>query len=320
MVHIHDNFAQAGRLISWLYHPRNLYLVMADCSTPLPAWFIDKYSKHENIYVFHDLPGVWGGSSLVAATVEAMRRALNIDKTWSVFTNISGSDVPLMPQEAMMQTLVDGKAAGQTTFIADFGACGFDPLVHVDDTIHEWSDIPFRSDVLFRIYGRARGLFERMVESPITRPGDRHGIHVYEDFGGKTLHIRPLFHMEQTARRIFFDKRPYHFGRQWIVMERKLCEFICADDSAAEIFEHLKTVMVPDECFFQTLLSSITSKFFGIVHDNNFRYHYGTPYNLTDKDLSSLISSNAFFARKLSDNDNGEIIEHAWKNTYAARF
>jgi hypothetical protein len=291
---------------------------MVDCSATIPDSFREELATLRNIHVFNDMPGVWGGASLVAATTEAMRRALKLSQDWTAFINLSGSDVPMMSQEAIMQVLADRRNQKQTTFIADFGQREFSPYVTVDNTIHESSVIPFRSDLAFHVFGQARRLFGRDGGSPVTRPEERISINVYENLSQKALYMRPLFGEEQKSRLNYFTKYPFHFGRQWFVLERKLCEFASESDMAALTFEILKTTLIPDECYFQTLLHSSECDTDQVVTKHNFRYFYGEPCKLTDNDFDKLIASNAFFARKLQDPHCSKIIDHAWKNTYNA--
>jgi hypothetical protein len=314
MVQIHDNFDQASRLLSWISHSENLYIVMVDCSTPLPTSFLENLRSLPNLHVFHDFPCVWGGASMVAETFAAIKRALRLSNRWQAFINISGGDVPLKSQEDIFQALSERRLKGQRTFITDFGHRVFEPRIYIDESMHEFTEIPFRKNITFNVFGRARSLFASIAQSPIVRPEERISVHVYEDIGRKVLHVRPLFPLEQEARRKFFERYPFHFGRQWMILDRAICEWLCNSDVVAQTYECLKSVLIPDECFFQTLLTSSEVHADSVSFNDNLRYKSGGPDDLVDDDLIHLRSSEALFARKLNERKGQRIIEWVSEN------
>jgi len=315
MVQIHGDFRRAARLLSWISHPDNLYVVMVDCATRVPKSFQEAIALLPNVHVFNDMPCNWGGASMVAETLKAISIALSLSSRWQYFINISGSDIPLKPQDEMAEILDNWKSEGKSTFITDFGHCQFNPEIVIDESIQDCREIAFRQNIKFLVYGQAKQLFERLDQSPITLPHQRSWICVSEDFHRKVLHMRPLYSVEKEARADFLAENPFRFGRQWMVIDRTMCARICESPITRRVFEFLKTVMIPDECFFQTLLNRPDLSESSILRSDNLRFKLGGPHDLHDGDLDELVDSKALFARKLNEVKGQNVIQWIWKNT-----
>jgi hypothetical protein len=316
MIHCHNQFQQAARLLDWIYAPENLYIISIDATATSPV-ARSAFPERPNIVIKDDLPGIWGGASLVAATLQAMRSALTHSGAWRYFINLSGADLPLKSQSEMLD-LLDGKwKEGHRSFVTEYGTRAYRRAsVHVDGTISETNEIPFRA-VRFSIAGQARSVFQSVKQGPITIARLRPILHVSERFGPKILYIRPLYEEEDRARAEFFRTTPYGVGRQWLIADREFCEIVSRTALGSQVFDLLKSTFIPDECYFQ-----IASRHAGIPNvsrRDNLRFRLGAPVALNDTFLPALKESPALFARKLIEGNCPGLIEWASRNAAARR-
>jgi hypothetical protein len=276
-----------------------------------------QFPERDNIFIQDNIPGVWGGASLVAATTEAMRAALSLSRSWRHFINLSGADLPLKSQSEIFDDLNLRSKQGQRTFITEYGIRPYSSgSVRVDATISEVNEIPFRG-VRFHVAGQARSIFQSVKQGPITNAKIRASLHVSESFGPKALHIRPLYAEEDRFRSHFFSKTPYGLGRQWLIADRELCESICGTLVGSEVFEVVKSTFIPDECYFQIASRHVAAPH--VVRNDNLRFRRGAPVALDDTFLPELKESAALFARKVIEGRCPELIDWVWETTGAGR-
>lgn len=100
-------------------------------------------------------------------------------------------------------------------------------------------------------------------------------------------------------------------GSAWHILSRSFCEWIVSASMAKECMRFLKHVKLSNEFLMQTLI--MNSPFIHTLIPNYkrkilWRFHSPHPEILTIKDLSTLIDSDAFFARKFDANVDKEIL------------
>ncbi|MGE0714285.1 MAG: beta-1,6-N-acetylglucosaminyltransferase [Alphaproteobacteria bacterium] len=297
-IHCHRRLDRVRRLLQWLYSPRDLYLVGVDVTGAECVDLGQLAGLPRNVVVRRLPPTVWGGASMLTATLEAMAAALAADRDWRWFVNLSGQDIPLKPQDAILSTLEGERRAGRTNFVATYGARPFAPTVAIDATVTETQMLQRHADVAFVLYGQARALFAADAQANF-EPGQRASLFVSEDFARKQLHLRPLGRAERTMRARFFAATPFRFGRLWQVASRELCTYAVGDDAAYRLLGTLGTCFIPEESFFQMLVADAPADRVGTTVSDNLRYRRGAPHVLHDGLLPALRSDPALFARKL---------------------
>ncbi|MBV8937247.1 MAG: hypothetical protein JO095_15755, partial [Alphaproteobacteria bacterium] len=110
------NPEHALRLLNWIYSAENSYLITFDSPTALER-FKQASKRADNIEALYIPPVTWGGISMVASILTALRILLNANKKWSFFILLSDSDVPLKTQEYICMTLMAESDSGKDSFI-----------------------------------------------------------------------------------------------------------------------------------------------------------------------------------------------------------
>jgi len=115
-------------------------------------------------------------------------------------------------------------------------------------------------------------------------------------------------------------KRPYlrgvtpYIGNQWMILSRKLCEYICYTPEVKRFKRFYRHTFIPDEGFFQTVIMNTNYKG-TIVNDDKRTIDWvplGTiklrPRDFTSKDADFLMASQDLFARKFDETVDGGIL------------
>jgi len=115
-------------------------------------------------------------------------------------------------------------------------------------------------------------------------------------------------------------KRPYlrgvtpYIGNQWMILSRKLCEFVCYSPEIERFERFYRHTFIADEGFFQTVIMNTNYKG-TIVNDDKRTIDWvpiGTiklrPKDFTFKDAEFLLASQGLFARKFDETVDGGIL------------
>lgn len=127
LVMVHNNPDQFTRLVCAANHPENLFVLHVDVKSA-PAVHqaaAALAARFENVSILPPRDVRWASWSVIETTLAAIKQLLDANKTWRHFSNLSGQDFPLRPQEAILSRL---KAAPESNYIEYF-----DPLI-------EWID------------------------------------------------------------------------------------------------------------------------------------------------------------------------------------
>ena len=206
----------------------------------------------------------WGGFGLVRATLDLLRRALEV-APFDYLHLISGQCLPLRPIPEILD---------------HFDASG---LEHMASTPFPVEGLPYQGldrilvDYPPHLQGRYRGVKARMLEEyklEVLRDASRH---------------RKLDHLP----------RLYH-GSQWFSVTGACAEqMLRFSDHHPELARFCETSLIPDEMFFQTVL--MASPFADQLDRRTFRHmdwKRGGPYTFTREDVTYLLASPGMFARK----------------------
>lgn len=203
----------------------------------------------------------WGTFSLVAATCSAARMLLSEPPEVTHVLLVSGACLPLRPVAELRRFLSTNPG---TDFIESVSVRDVDWTIGGLDLERFTLHFP----VAFR---RNRKLFDRLV-----RLQRRLGV----------------------ARRLPEGVVP-HIGSQWWCLTRPTLDAILSDPRRAEFDRYFRSVWIPDESYFQTLVRRhsvrVESRSLTL---SKFDAH-GKPYVFYDDHLDLLAGSNVFVARKI---------------------
>jgi hypothetical protein len=276
LVMAHRNPRQVGRLLRAIHRPGDTCLVHVDRKAPADV--------HRAVHAeVESLPGVsvlpssairWGGWSIVEVQLRAIRQLIDTTQDWSHFINLSGQDFPLVPTPAIDAQLSTQPSRSYLQY--------FRP----EEMPWTWQNPAFKP-------GKAD--FDR----PASRI-DR----FYIEWPGP-LGIRPL----PRIRRRLPDGITWYGGSQWMALSRETCVYLTHSRAAQRLRRFYRHTFIPDESFFQTAL--LNSPLRETVVNNNKRAIQWEPnvvtYTLEHRD--SLLSSDAWYARKFDDDIDPEILD-----------
>lgn len=163
-------------------------------------------------------------------------------------------------------------------------------------------DFPLKSQAAIRevlSHGHQRNYVEvqRMWEEPSKRAG-KIGFELF----GKLRDTR-------VTRRPWFEA---YGGSQWFILNRETCKYLVSNNAfVSRLRSYYRFSPIPDEGFFQTAI--LNSYLSDQTNEYNLRMitwlSSGRPKVYTVEDLSDLIKSSAFFARKFDEGVDSKIID-----------
>lgn len=107
LIMVHARPAQLARLLRAIAHPRNIVLIHVDRKAS--AGERDEIARLvaglDNVHALPSRDVRWASWSVVDATLAGIAALLSIDRRWSHFSNLSGQDFPLQPQDAVIERL-----------------------------------------------------------------------------------------------------------------------------------------------------------------------------------------------------------------------
>jgi len=170
-------------------------------------------------------------------------------------------------------------------------------------------DFPLKSQMHIQDFlSRNRGNdFIKVANQSKVRPETLNRIQNYFiEFGNRILHTSM--------------KRPYlrgvtpHIGNQWMILNRKFCEFVSYSPEVERFKRFYRYTFIPDESFFQTVMMNTNYK--GVIVNDDKRIidwvPIGTiklrPRDFTSKDAEFLLASQGLFARKFNETVDAGIL------------
>ncbi|MEO8484800.1 MAG: beta-1,6-N-acetylglucosaminyltransferase [Betaproteobacteria bacterium] len=103
----HHKPRQFARVFAALYNPVDLFLVHVDrkATAQTHGAIAEVLAGRANVHCLRSRPLCWGGWSISAIHLEAIRVLLALDVEWRYFANLSGQDYPLKPADAIRAEL-----------------------------------------------------------------------------------------------------------------------------------------------------------------------------------------------------------------------
>jgi hypothetical protein len=294
LVQTHREPLQIRRLVARIRRdsPRAHIVIAHDATAaPLDAQLFARLDVH----VLGSMgPVVRGEFSMVDAYFHAVREisARGLDYDW--LTLISGQDYPLRPLASYEQHLEREP---------------FDAYLQYGDVLGP--DSPWaarRSQGRLRYFYRYRRLDERWKERRwlMRRLNGLQKIVHFHTTLAPYLGVRTLNHPFTQAFRCYG-------GSAWHTLSRTCVSFLGAErERNTQLVEHFRHTMSPEEAFVHTVL--VNSQRFRI-HRGNLRFIDftgsigGSPRTLTRTDLTTLVASECFFARKFDVNVDAEVLD-----------
>ena len=217
---------------------------------------------------------LWGGFSMVQATLDLMRQALS-HENYARLHLLSGQCLPLWPPAAIR---------------AHFAA---HPEEHMDCAPFPVPGLPYQGfdrilvDYPPHLRGRFRGVKAKQLDDykeAVLRDPSRY---------------RSVAHLPRL-----------HHGSQWFSISGACAAYMLRyADTHPEFTAFFESSLIPDEMFFQTIL--MDSPFAARFTRNTSRYMdwlQGGPHTLRSADLPAILNSGALFARKFDLNADARLI------------
>jgi hypothetical protein len=205
---------------------------------------------------------IWGGPSIVGSMLEGIATCLRDFADWTHLIFCSTSDVPLAPKHQILSSLDE---------MSGFDYCGsrwnhgttdlLKPLETVPvcsdptaDRSYAW--YPIRSDMRLRI----ETALDQIYTPPAIRSRrlcnevfERYIVATSESFLLSYLSVHRLTEERLRERHAFFSRFGLYAGRQWCMCSRKLCDILVSEQVDDLFLQWFSDILIPDECFFQTV-------------------------------------------------------------------
>ena len=213
---------------------------------------------------------VWGGASIVSSMLAAVAYCAKNLTDWTNIVFCAMQDVPLVSRTTLLP-LLSGIAQAHDYVGSKWNR-------NASDLVDRLQNPPLNSDFLAeRIYERfiIRGdtvirrevaLAEQFPSSSINSLRlcndlfERYLPAVAENVAQRQLSIHRMTPGRAAERFAFFSRFGLYAGRQWCVLSRRFCELLLSDYVDDIFRDWFSDVLIPDECFFQTIASHYTKQ------------------------------------------------------------
>jgi len=268
--------SQVARLFTALYHRDDTFVLHFDWRAPreLHALGRELADTHPNVHVLPARRIVWGGPVMGEVQIEAMATALDCDRRWTHFLNLTGQDFPLKSRDEMIARFA---AAPDKSYVSWFDPLNADGL---------WSNARER---LTRYH-----LTWAWLQALLSIPGI--GRRLRQLFGW-TNQLPSLPGFERKWPDFF----KYYGGANHVALSRSAVRYLVENPAAKRIRRWLRAAGHPDEILFQSVL--LNSPFAPYIvnetlREIDFPRHSPHPRTFTTEDLPRLLESPALLARK----------------------
>jgi len=267
---VHQSPDQVARLVDRLQHRDAEIFIHVDKKADI-AEFKARLPPTAQIHYIRKRTSIrWGAFSMVRATLSAFREIIDHAKDFDFINLKSGSDYVLKPAD----------------------------LFHA-----------YLSEHLGKSFMEVHGPGSPWLNEAYTR------VSTYQliDYGFKGKYVLQRILKHVVSRRKLPFGMALSGGSQWFTMStahiRYCLEFVRQHPRFARFFKH---TWIPDELFFHTIL--INSPYFGDIINDNLVYvdwseNRFNPKVITADDLSRLIESGKFFARKFDNKLDDNVLD-----------
>ena len=298
----HKNPHQLIRLVQRLMTDNSLFFIHVDkkASQSIVDEIEQALDRFSNIFFLTRVTCYWGSFGLVEAALQGIRMLIDKELGFDRLILLSAQDYPIKPLEQLDSFL-------QINFDKEFIECE-------DYNIPPEKSIPSSGIDRIRYWhfsiGKNRFVFPAKLESSVA---NRSRIKKYKTFKLFSVLWNHLLHYFPIKRKIPSNLN-YFIGSQfWCLTEQSvkyIHEFVEHNPKIVDFFRYTD---IPDESFFQTIV--MNSPFSKQVVNQNLHYidwqnpNPLFPRTFISSDISSLMSSSKFFARKFDTHKDAEILD-----------
>ncbi len=281
LIMAHNNFQTLYRLLKELDHPLNdIYLHIDKKSKNVDVKMLKTAVNESGLFFVPRINVYWGTISQIKCELKLLKIATK--KQYQYYHLISGNDFPLKSQEEIHRLLKNRNDLFLTCFRnGEVGDEFFDKIKLF---------YPFHRFV-------GKGFFD--------------GNSSRDKVGRKLAYWQLRLTEIQKAHNINRIKKyniKFYKGDQWFSITHDFAEYVLGKQK--EIIRMYFLTDAPDEIFMPTL--AMNSVFAERVMNDSLRlidWQRGTPYEFRLSDLDELKSSEAFFARKISFENDPILVE-----------
>lgn len=287
----HNEPAVLRTLLTLLDDVANDVFLHIDRKAVVMRSMFEKWNMHQaTLFLLDDPIDVrWGDISQVDVELKLFRTAHEVGG-YDYYHLLSGSDLPLRPQQEI-----------KDFFAAHAGK----------EFVHFWRSKSHARDLrrkvtryyLFTQHAKTTRGFKRRVTTPV-----RNVVLAVQKLTG------------------FRRRQEWHFckGSNWVSITADFCDYLLVH--AESIRRRMRYVLCPDEIFLQTVLwnSPFRERLYSEADDVKHTtqrlidWQRGCPYVWKDDDFEELMSSEALFARKFSD-DTPELLRRIQERVQAVQ-
>lgn len=271
----HNEFDVLGTLLRMIDDERNdIYLHVDKKVQNIEKYNLDANVNKAKLYILQDRISVtWGDFSQIECELRLLKEA--IKEQHDYYHLLSGVDLPIKDQNKIHDF---------------FERCGGKEFVHVDAPILDEEYIR-RVDKYWFINRRKRNLPQKVLN-------------------------KLLLAVQMPVHRCTKSNLHYQKGANWFSITHSFAQYVVRQSDVVR--KTFKYTITADEMFLQTLLCS--SDFINNLYDKSMNGEYGAikreidwnrgePYVYRMEDLSYLLNSTNFFARKFSWNVDSKIVQ-----------
>lgn len=276
----HKNANQVLRLLTALDDGNATFFLHLDKKCD-PSIFTKIKEYGDAVVFIEKVDALWGGFSLVQATLHALKAIQNYPKKFEYITLLSGQHYPIK----------------SNAFINDY-------LRETPYKIFiEYTSIPNYQR------WRPRGGMFRIDKYFL-------GLKVHQRIVAKTLNFLSG-KIDFFKRKLPKNMKPYA-GSQWWTIDNQAMDYILEFvENNPDYTSFHKRTFAPDELFFHNILLNATDEFLqpGITNNNLLYMNWpdtkkGHPETLQAKDLEQITSSDALFARKFDMEQEPDLLDY----------
>jgi hypothetical protein len=208
---------------------------------------------------------VWGGASIVNSMLAAVAHCAQNIPEWTHIVFCAMQDVPLAPKTVLLSAL--SEIADECDYVGSrWNGNAWDLVKPLERAPTSEDPLAERLYERFTIRGtttirREAALAEEFPPQNINSLRlcndlfERYLVGVSENVARRRLSIHRMTPGRAAERFAFFSSFGLHAGRQWCVLSRRLCDLLLSDYVDDVFRDWFNDMLIPDECFFQTVAS-----------------------------------------------------------------
>jgi hypothetical protein len=263
---------------------------------------------------------LWGSVSIVTSMLDAVATALQDFTGWHRIVFCSIRDVPLVSRDEMV---------GRLERDWDYDYCGsrwnhstsellrpieMIPSIGLWEPIQHYRSYQIRPDVTLRVDEALTDIYAPDMIASLRLCHElyqRYYVAAREFQPKGTLTIERITRARAKDRLGFFGRYGLVAGRQWCVLSRKFCDQLM-EPTLTDVLSMFHDVVIPDECFFQTVAGQLEGIGEATVKWDNIYYADAQNMLINVPALTKLVSGPSpgkLLARKADSSITDQVLE-----------